>query len=144
MKENAQSPVCQLQALHCLQQLTESHGLFFVVPFQCQLFTTSSPPSLSLSLIHADPSSDHAMNDEGKRHLLWTMSHFLSSTEVQDLCCRVLSNIAITGELPHILTLLLPPILSTPSFPPPVSEGDVLYTTEFIQPVCTAMRVSTP
>ena len=48
MKENAQSPVCQLQALHCLQQLTESHGLFFVVPFQCQLFTTSSPLSLSL------------------------------------------------------------------------------------------------
>ena len=83
------------------------------------------------------------MNDEGKRHLLWTMSHYHSSSEVQDLCCRVLSNIAITGDLPHIPTLPLPPILSTP-LPPPVSEGDVLYTTEFIQPVCTAMRVSTP
>ena len=106
------------------------------------------PPSLSplpLSLILAHTSSDHSMDDESNRQLLRTMSHFLSSSKVQDLCCRVLGNVAITGE--HLTSHFAPSSFLLypfcPPFPPPASEDDVVYTTEFILPVCTAMRVST-
>ena len=79
---------------------------------------SSSLPSLFLSLIHAHTSSDHSMDDESKRQLLWTMSHFLSSSEVQDFCCQVLGNVAITGE--YFTSQFAPsPFLLYPFCPPP-------------------------
>ena len=44
MKENAQSLACQLQALHCLQSLTESHGLLSVT--HNSINSSSNLPSL--------------------------------------------------------------------------------------------------
>lgn len=68
-------------------------------------------------LLRKMESEDQLVNDGGKQRVLQSMRELDDSVEAQTLACQVLTSIAITA-----------------------SEGDILFTKEFIYPVCVAMR----
>eukprot|EP00731_Ephydatia_muelleri_P023863 Em0016g134a len=57
------------------------------------------------------------LDDSGKRQVLHTMVKFISNAEIQVLCCHMLGTLATTAQ-----------------------QNDVLFTKEFISPICLSMR----
>lgn len=86
---------------------------------------------------------DQIVKDDVKKMVLTTMKAHTASVEIQTLSCNVLGNTAMIGMQIHTMQLrtrcheaIHNIYFST------ASEGDILFTKEFISPVCLAMRVS--
>ena len=76
------------------------------------------------------------MKDDLKKTVLTTMKAHIGSVEIQTLACNVLGNTAMIG------TYIYEAIQFSNTYSSTASEGDILFTKEFISPICLAMRVS--
>ena len=77
--------------------------------------------------------------------VLTTMKAHIGSVEIQTLACNVLGNTAMIGTYMNhnsCHTAMYEAIQFSNIYFSTASEGDILFTKEFISPICLAMRVS--
>lgn len=98
--------------------LPTEHGLPGVLKYMTEYMNIHNCQVQALQyLAEQTKNHDQVVKDDLKRTVLATMKTHIGSVEIQTLACNVLGNTAIIA-----------------------SEGDILFTKEFISPVCLAMR----
>ncbi len=91
-----------------------------------------------------------SLSDQDKRQLLGVVRDFPSSSTLQTLCCQVIEVLVATGKphtshTPHTilkLCLCLFVALKILFLFVSASEGDIVFTAEFIRPLLHGIRVS--
>lgn len=100
-----------------VQAVPSTGGMQPVIEYMCK--NKESEVCQELALKQLLSLRDISVDDEGKKQVLEAMTTFKSSPKIQTLCCRVFAGICTTVEL---------------------LDGDILFSEEFIRPVCLALR----
>ena len=140
MTLHGRSEKCQLEALKRLAQLTSAGGMVKIVKRENTFINFEFMSN-----------SDQEVTDACKARVLKTMKEFPSSVDIQINCCTVLCNIALSGikRVPvgigsssieymfgngrHVVYFFCALYAA--------SEDDVLFSKDYINPICLAMRV---